>query len=242
MITKFRGEKCCLTFISGKSCLLLILVAGFSEKIKSFETKILSAKPIRTGKTRKLFWFHASLWNTDQQTASSWTGAFLFKPEIGIRITERQTGWQQTCARLRAQLAKNPPAVQETRVRSPGQKDPLEKGKAPHSSVLGLPWWLCWWRIHLQWGRLGFDPWVRKIPWKRERLPHSSILAWRIPWTVESMGSQRSWLSNFHFHSPVNTGNHHGNCHSCCHQLRKAVIQSSLVCALQFLVRFQLWY
>ena len=139
MITKFRGEKCCLTFISGKSCLLLILVAGFSEKIKSFETKILSAKPIRTGKTRKLFWFHASLWNTDQQTASSWTGAFLFKPEIGIRITERQTGWQQTCARLRAQLAKNPPAVQETRVRSPGQKDPLEKGKAPTPVFLGFP-------------------------------------------------------------------------------------------------------
>ena len=144
MITKFRGGKCCLTFISGKSCLLLILVAGFSEKIKSFETKILSAKPIRTGKTRKLFWFHASLWNTDQQTASSWTGAFLFKPEIQIRITECQTGWQQTCACLRAQLAKNLPAVQETRVRSPGQKDPLEKGKATHSRVLGLPWWFSW--------------------------------------------------------------------------------------------------
>ena len=30
--------------------------------------------------------------------------------------------------------------------------------------------------------------------------PHSSILAWRIPWTVQSMGSQ-SWtrLSDFHF-------------------------------------------
>ena len=29
---------------------------------------------------------------------------------------------------------------------------------------------------------------------------HSSILAWRIPWTVESMGSQRVGLSDFHFH------------------------------------------
>ena len=57
MIRKFRREKCCLTFISGKSCLLLILVVGFSEKIKSFETKILSAKPIRAGKTRKLVYF-----------------------------------------------------------------------------------------------------------------------------------------------------------------------------------------
>ena len=35
----------------------------------------------------------------------------------------------------------------------------------------GLPWWLSWWRIHLQYGRPGFDPWVWKIPWRRERLP-----------------------------------------------------------------------
>lgn len=33
---KYRGKKCCLTFTSGKSCLLLISVVGFSEKIKSF--------------------------------------------------------------------------------------------------------------------------------------------------------------------------------------------------------------
>ena len=29
--------------------------------------------------------------------------------------------------------------------------------------------------------RLQFDSWVGKIPWRRQRLPHSSILAWRIP-------------------------------------------------------------
>ena len=50
-----------------------------------------------------------------------------------------------------AQLVKNPPAMRETLVRFLGGEDPLEKGKATHSS----------------------------------------ILAWRIPWTVESMGSQR---------------------------------------------------
>ena len=50
-----------------------------------------------------------------------------------------------------AQLVKNLPALWETRVRSLGWEDPLEKGKATHSS----------------------------------------ILAWRIPWTVQSMGSQR---------------------------------------------------
>ena len=59
-------------------------------------------------------------------------------------------------ALLLAQLVKNPPAKQETWVRSLGWGDPLEK----------------------------------------EMATHSSILAWRIPWTGEpggllSMGSHR---------------------------------------------------
>ena len=54
-------------------------------------------------------------------------------------------------ASLIAQLVKNLPAMQETLVQSLGWEDPLEKGKATHSS----------------------------------------ILARRIPWTVESMGLQR---------------------------------------------------
>ena len=33
------------------------------------------------------------------------------------------------------------------------------------------PWWLSWWRIHLQCGRPGFDPWVGKLSWRREQLP-----------------------------------------------------------------------
>ena len=60
-------------------------------------------------------------------------------------------------ASLVAQLVKNPPAMQETWVQSLGWEDPLEKGKATHSSTL----------------------------------------AWRIPWTVESMGSQRAGLGDF---------------------------------------------
>ena len=41
-----------------------------------------------------------------------------------------------------AQTVKNLPAVQETRVRSLGQEDPLEKGMATHSSILACkaPW------------------------------------------------------------------------------------------------------
>ena len=59
-------------------------------------------------------------------------------------------------ASLVAQKVKNPSAKQDTRVRSLGREDPLEKGMATHSS----------------------------------------ILAWRIPWTekpggLQSIGSQR---------------------------------------------------
>ena len=45
-----------------------------------------------------------------------------------------------------AQLVKNPPAMQETWVRSLDWEDPLKKGKAIHSSILAwrIPW--------IQWG------------------------------------------------------------------------------------------
>ena len=41
-----------------------------------------------------------------------------------------------------AQLVKNLPAIQETLVQFLGQEDPLEKGKATHSSILAwrIPW------------------------------------------------------------------------------------------------------
>ena len=47
---------------------------------------------------------------------------------------------QYSWAFLVAQLIKNPPAMRETWVRSLGWEDPLEKGKATHSSILA-------WRI-----------------------------------------------------------------------------------------------
>ena len=37
--------------------------------------------------------------------------------------------------------------------------------------LIWLSWWLRWYRICLQCGRPGFDPWARKIPWRREWLP-----------------------------------------------------------------------
>ena len=48
------------------------------------------------------------------------------------------------------------------------------------------------------------ETWARSLGWEdpleKRKATHSSILAWRIPWTVQSMGLQ-SWtrLSNFHF-------------------------------------------
>ena len=41
-----------------------------------------------------------------------------------------------------AQLVKNPPAMQETRVQSLGWEDPLEKGEATHSNIVArkIPW------------------------------------------------------------------------------------------------------
>ena len=61
---------------------------------------------------------------------------------------------------------------------------------------LSLLWWLRQERICLQCGRPGFDSWVGKIPLEEGMASHSSILAWRIPWTEEpgglqSTGSQR---------------------------------------------------
>ena len=52
------------------------------------------------------------------------------------------TNYKLARASLVAQLVKNPPARQGTPVQFLGQEDPLEKGMATHSRILGLPWWL----------------------------------------------------------------------------------------------------
>ena len=91
-------------------------------------------------------------------------------------------------ASLVAQLAKNLPAIWETWVWSLGWEDPLEKGKATHSSILGLPWWFKQHRICLQYGKPGFDPWVGKIPWRRESLPTTLVF-----WTGEFHGLYGPW-------------------------------------------------
>jgi len=49
------------------------------------------------------------------------------------------------------QTVKNPPAMQETQVRSLGQEDLLEKGMAIHSKILA-------WRFHGQRSLVGYRP------------------------------------------------------------------------------------
>ena len=58
-----------------------------------------------------------------------------------------------------------------------------------------LPLWLSCWRIRLQWGRPGFDPWVGKIPWRRKKAQFSSVHSlsrvWLFvtPWTAAHQAS-----------------------------------------------------
>ena len=58
--------------------------------------------------------------------------------------------WTGCWASLVAQLVKNPPAMRETWVQSLSWDDPLEKGKATHSSI---PVWRIPWTVY---------PWVAK--------------------------------------------------------------------------------
>ena len=58
----------------------------------------------------------------------------------------RQYSW----ASLVAEMVQNPPAMQETWVRSLGWEDPLEKQKATHSSILA-------WRIPVDSGACGLQ-------------------------------------------------------------------------------------
>ena len=100
-------------------------------------------------------------------------------------------------ASLRAQLVKNLPAMQETLVQFLGQEDPWRRDRLPTPVFLVFP---C--------GSAGKESawnegtWVRSLgledPLEKRKATHSSILTWRIPWTIQSMGSQRvgyDWLT-----------------------------------------------
>ena len=90
-------------------------------------------------------------------------------------------------ASLAAQLVKNLPAMPKSVVRFLSWEDPLEKGQAIHSSVLGLRWWLKYKESACNAGDLGSTPGLGRYP-GRGHGNRSSTLAWRIPWTEEPGG------------------------------------------------------
>ena len=61
------------------------------------------------------------------------------------------TPWAES---LVAQMVKNPPAMQETRIQSLSCEAPLEKGMASHSNILA-------WRIPWTEEPGGYSPWGR---------------------------------------------------------------------------------
>ena len=81
-----------------------------------------------------------------------------------------------------AQLVKNPPAMQETQVRFLGWEDPLG---------IGYPLQYSWASLVAQLLRnlpAMQETWVRSLGWEdpleKEKATHSSVLAWRILWTI----------------------------------------------------------
>ena len=69
--------------------------------------------------------------------------------------------------------------MQKTLVRFLGRKEPLEKGRATHSSGLGLPGGSAGKESTCNVGDLGLEDLL-----ERGRATHSSNLDWRIPLTV----------------------------------------------------------
>ena len=90
---------------------------------------------------------------------------------------------------LIAPLVKNQPAIQKTLLRFLGQEDPLEKGQAVHSSILGVPCGSAGKESACNGGDLDLFPGLRRIPWIRERLP--TLVFWpgelhgQYSWTIK---------------------------------------------------------
>ena len=49
--------------------------------------------------------------------------------------------------------------------------------------------------------RPGFDSFGWEDPLEKGKATHSTILAWKIPWTFQGVAKSQTWLSDFHFTS-----------------------------------------
>jgi len=97
------------------------------------------------------------------------------------RSLSKSVGWASQIT----QLVKNPPTIQETPVRFSGSGRSAGEG-------IGYPLQYSWAslvtqlvKVHLQYRRPGFNPWVGKILWGMERLPTPVF------WTGEFHGLYR---------------------------------------------------
>ena len=117
-----------------------------------------------------------------------------------IRYSKSPTHKPSSCKLPRCKCTSGPNKEPEPVPLTSGMREIAARPLSP------VPRWLSWWRICLQCRRSGFDSWVGKIPWRRERLP---TLAGRIPWTEElgrlqCLGSQRvrhDWVTLTSFSS-----------------------------------------
>ena len=108
---------------------------------------------------------------SDTTERLNWTEQFKLKKKKFFWLS-----WQllNFTVSLVAWLVKNPSAKQETLVQTLDWKDPLKKGSATHSSILGLPWGSAGKESPSNVGDLGLIPGLGRspgegnIPWRRE--------------------------------------------------------------------------
>ena len=109
-----------------------------------------------------------SSWAQPSPKVLPWVPGWVWHPYMLLPSSHRYNALLSWAPQV-AQMVKNTPAMQETRVWSLGWEDPLEKGMATHSS----------------------------------------ILAWRIPWTEETGGLHSPWWHRVRHNWVTNTFYHH---------------------------------
>ena len=104
--------------------------------------------------------------------------------------------------------------MQETLVRFLGQEDPLEKGQAAHSSVLGLPGGSAGKEFASSTGDLGLTPGLGRSPGEGKDYPlQYSGLENSMDCIVHEVTKSQAQLSDFHFSlfTLLNISCHHSN-------------------------------
>ena len=88
-----------------------------------------------------------------------------------------------------------------------GDPDSIPGSGRPPGGWIGYPLQYSWASLVAQLVKnppAMWETWDRSLGWEDHlengKATHSSILAWRIPWTVQSMGSQRDRTERLSFH------------------------------------------